>query len=187
MQKESWDRFLPNFRKKASATRKPHKIRDTSRSSYTPFPPSQQPRKIDRELDSGEYFLNEAQRKARKLEEKKNRAFENSQKKKRAREADFIAPSEKKRKDSVSKKRKTSSNASSSELEALKKRLLEKQSINGIGAKNGQRDISKFVSGDMSDVASPGADKRSSDKQVKKKKKKKDKKEKKSKKSKKDK
>ena len=84
LQKESWDRFLPNFRKKASATRKPHQIRDTSRSSYTPFPPSQQPRKIDRELDSGEYFLNEAQRKARKLEEKKTRAFENSQKKKRA-------------------------------------------------------------------------------------------------------
>ena len=48
-----------------------------------------------------------------------------------------------------------------------------------------QRDISKFVSGDMSDVASPGANKGSSDKQVKKKKKKKDKKEKKSKKSKK--
>ena len=182
LQKESWDRFLPNFRKKASATRKPHKIRDTSRSSYTPFPPSQQPRKIDRELDSGEYFLNEAQRKARKLEEKKTRAFENSQKKKRAREADFIAPSEKKRKGSDSKKRKTSSNASSSELEALKKRLLKNNLSIVSVVKASSAIFQKFVSGDMSDVASPGADKRSSDKQVKKKKKKKDKKEKKSKK-----
>ena len=183
---ESWDRFLPNFRKKASATRKPHKIRDTSNSSYTPFPPSQQPRKIDQELDSGEYFLNEAQRKAKKLAEKKTKAYENSQQRKREREADFIAPNEKK---SSSKKqkssgKKSSKDASSSELDALKKRLLAKKSvISGNGNGNNNNNISNFVTGDMNSISSSSSS--SSDEKKKKKKKKKEKKEKKSKKKKK--
>ncbi len=54
---ESWDRFLPNFKKKNVQRKKPKEI--TKKKEYTPFPPPQQPRKVDLQLESGEYFLSE--------------------------------------------------------------------------------------------------------------------------------
>ncbi|KAH9049258.1 ribosomal RNA assembly protein mis3 [Lactarius deliciosus] len=75
---ESWDRFLPKFRRKHLKTsektaRKNERLetKNAERAAaglepitttkpekvYTPFPPAQLPRKIDLQLESGEYFL----------------------------------------------------------------------------------------------------------------------------------
>lgn len=56
---ENWDRFLPKFKKKNPK----HKNKTLpQKKEYTPFPPSQTPSKIDLQLESGEYFLNEKQK-----------------------------------------------------------------------------------------------------------------------------
>ena len=91
---ESWDRFLPQFRKRhlktSEKTAKKNEKLDQKREArvaaglapdvsaeekkkkkvYTPFPPAQQPSKIDLQLESGEYFL-KASEKAAKEEAKR--------------------------------------------------------------------------------------------------------------------
>ena len=105
---ESWDRFLPQFRKRHLKTsektaKKNERIEalvearniagiPTSKGElqrkeadadgkemkmkkkvYTPFPPAQQPRKVDLQLESGEYFLKAAEKEKRKEEQKKQK------------------------------------------------------------------------------------------------------------------
>eukprot|EP00775_Hariotina_reticulata_P009796 gene9796-9954_t len=55
MANENWDRFLPKFKKKNVKRHKPLKIRE--KKPYTPFPPPQQPSKLDLAMESGEYFI----------------------------------------------------------------------------------------------------------------------------------
>jgi ribosomal RNA assembly protein len=59
---ESWDRFLPQFTKRNP---KRKKIAKKEEKEYNPFPPEQKPRKIDLELESGEYFMKEAANKGK--------------------------------------------------------------------------------------------------------------------------
>lgn len=93
MANEDWSRFLPVFKhKNTSKRRKPLVVRE--KGTYTPFPPAQTPSKIDLQLESGEYFLNEQQRKHKKLHDKKEKAKEKSKDKKRKRDAEFVAPDE---------------------------------------------------------------------------------------------
>ena len=87
---ENWERFLPSFAKKTVARKKPKVV--SQKRSYTPFPPQQQPSKVDLELESGEYFLNEAQRKQRAQGEKMARAKVVAAERTAAREAAFVAP-----------------------------------------------------------------------------------------------
>eukprot|EP00605_Chrysophyceae_sp_TOSAG23-4_P001361 GSChrysophyteH1.ASY1.ANO1.1481.1 assembled CDS len=90
---EDWSRFLPQYKKKNTSKRKkPQVIRE--KKAYTPFPPAQTPSKKDLQLDSGEYFLNEAQREERKKAEKKAAAKERSLEKREARKKDFEAKNE---------------------------------------------------------------------------------------------
>lgn len=81
---EDWSRFLPQFKKKNVQRRKPkvHKVK----KPYTPFPPPQQPSKVDLQLESGEYFVSERTRKARQLADKKAAAKDKSERKRAARE-----------------------------------------------------------------------------------------------------
>jgi ribosomal RNA assembly protein len=99
---ESWDRFLPQFRKRHLKTsektsKKNEKMEakmearkaagvdvDVPREEgakkakpakkvYTPFPPAQLPRKVDLQLESGEYFLKAHEKEARETERRKHK------------------------------------------------------------------------------------------------------------------
>lgn len=69
LKNESWDRFLPKFKSKnISKRKKPHKIRQTK--EYNPFPPAPVESKLDKEIESGEYFKKKQEEKLKNL--KKN-------------------------------------------------------------------------------------------------------------------
>ncbi|SRR6266545_451642 len=105
---ESWDRFLPQFRKRhlktSEKTAKKNELIETrvearniagiptskeelqrkearadgkekkaKKKIYTPFPPAQQPRKVDLQLESGEYFLKATEKERRKEEKRKQK------------------------------------------------------------------------------------------------------------------
>uniref|UniRef100_A0A0E0JN71 KRR-R motif-containing protein 1 n=1 Tax=Oryza punctata TaxID=4537 RepID=A0A0E0JN71_ORYPU len=88
---ESWDRFLPKFKKKNV---KQKKLLMKEKKPYTPFPPPQQPSKIDLELESGEYFISDKKKSAKKWQEKLEKQSENTEENKRKREAAFVPPNE---------------------------------------------------------------------------------------------
>ena len=90
LQNEDWSRFLPKFEKKNVQRRKPHKVR--KKGTYTPFPPPQQPSKIDQQLETGEYFATEAQRKSQALSQKKAKAAQKAAQKRQDRESSESKP-----------------------------------------------------------------------------------------------
>ncbi len=102
---ENWDRFLPQFKKRNVKRKKtPKRVEKV----YNPFPPEQKPRKIDEKLETGEYFMGEADKKDKKkkknktkneeiIEEKENKKIERvkeRKEKKTEKENKFIAPDE---------------------------------------------------------------------------------------------
>ncbi|EEF48808.1 KRR1 small subunit processome component [Ricinus communis] len=91
LQNENWDRFLPKFKKKNV---KHNKVKRKEKKPYTPFPPEQQPSKVDRELESGEYFLNNQKKQAKKWQEKQERQAEKTAENKRKRDTAFVPPEE---------------------------------------------------------------------------------------------
>jgi ribosomal RNA assembly protein len=84
---------LPPFNKNTTNNRRnPAVIRE--KKTATPNPPAPTPSKVDIALESGEYFLQESQRSAKKLADKKASAKEKSKQKRADRESEFIAPNE---------------------------------------------------------------------------------------------
>jgi len=55
----TWDKYLPQFKKKNIKRKKPIKRK---KKEDNPFPPEQTPRKIDLQLESGEYFKSNKRR-----------------------------------------------------------------------------------------------------------------------------
>ena len=96
LKNESWDRFLPHFRKTSNSLKKKKKplVSKKQRSDYTPFPPAQKPRKIDLQIESGEYFLSKTQQQQQFLAEKKELQAANAQKSRDKRNESFVAPSD---------------------------------------------------------------------------------------------
>jgi len=90
--KESWDRFLPKFKKRNVKRRKPLKLRE--KKSDSPFPPLPTPSKVDLQLESGEYFLTKEQKAQRERAEKAARQEERTAEAKRRRQEAFQAPPE---------------------------------------------------------------------------------------------
>lgn len=103
---ESWDRFLPHFkRRNLSKRRVPLKVTDKSKKPYTPFPPPQEKSKVDLQIESGEYFLRrQAQNKVAR-DERTEKQMQKKLEKAREREKDFVAPREGQDKKEKKKKR----------------------------------------------------------------------------------
>ncbi|AET37268.1 ribosome biosynthesis protein KRR1 Ecym_1009 [Eremothecium cymbalariae DBVPG len=101
---QDWSRFLPMFKKRNIARKKPKKIKE--KKVYTPFPPAQLPRKVDLEIETGEYFLSKNEKKMKKLEEHRNRQTEKQLEKAKERAEDYIAPDEKEYKNALNSQKR---------------------------------------------------------------------------------
>ncbi|KAJ1023905.1 hypothetical protein NDA13_004739 [Ustilago tritici] len=112
---ENWDRFLPKFKKRnvkskpASTTTDSangvatgantvgegsSKKKEIKKKTYTPFPPPQQPSKIDLQLESGEYFLKPREKKRAEEERKLKKQAEHKEKRETERQKMFVPPTE---------------------------------------------------------------------------------------------
>lgn len=91
---KSWDRFLPKFKHKNLSKRKEPKKKKIKRE-YTPFPPPQPDSKIDKEIESGEYFLRKSEKRKKKLEDIKSKEAKAVLKRQEKRNKAFIPPEEK--------------------------------------------------------------------------------------------
>lgn len=88
---EDWLRFLPNFKKKNVARKKAPKV---AKRVYTPFPPAPQPRKVDLQIESGEYFMGSREKHLRDLQEKRAKQHEVHEERVAERNKAFEAPEE---------------------------------------------------------------------------------------------
>ena len=126
---ESWDRFLPHFKKRnLSKRRVPHKITDKSKRIYTPFPPPQEKSKIDLQIDSGEYFLGKQARLRAAEEDRLEKQKERKREKLKERAKEFEAPKEGSEKKNKKEMRKGKMNAPDGD-KALKKDKKQRKEI----------------------------------------------------------
>ncbi|KAK6503101.1 ribosomal RNA assembly protein krr1 [Arthrobotrys musiformis] len=129
---ESWDRFLPQFKKKTlSKRRKPFKVTDKSKKVYTPFPPAQEKSKVDLQIESGEYFLSKPQKEQAAAEKKEELQREKKEQRQKEREQDFIPPEEINFKEKKSKKRKDGGDDEGGKQRKSKKDKKKKQKDDG--------------------------------------------------------
>jgi ribosomal RNA assembly protein len=115
LSEESWERFLPSFKKKNAKKKKAKPIKE--KKDYTPFPPEQKPRKIDEQLASGEYFMHEEEKKRSARREKDAKQAVVAEERKRKREAAYVAPDEELPGDKAAQKKKKKKKASASASE----------------------------------------------------------------------
>ena len=79
MRDENWDKYLPKF--KQIKMKKKKERRERKKKEYTPFPPEQPLRKEDIQMETGEYFLTQAEKDKKKLEGKKEKQGEKKRQK----------------------------------------------------------------------------------------------------------
>lgn len=95
LKSENWERFLPNFKKRnLSKRREPFKVTDKTQKNYNPFPPEQEPSKIDKQIESGEYFLKRKDKEQAEKEKRDQRQKEKEVEKKKERAQAFVPPEE---------------------------------------------------------------------------------------------
>ncbi|XP_014215049.1 KRR1 small subunit processome component homolog [Copidosoma floridanum] len=102
LKNENWERFLPKLKSNNVSKRKQPKKKKIKKE-YTPFPPPQLERKIDKEIASGEYFLTADQKRTKKRKEQVARHEEAAKKRKERRAQVFVPPKESKEKVSEQK------------------------------------------------------------------------------------
>ncbi|XP_043579875.1 KRR1 small subunit processome component homolog [Bombus pyrosoma] len=93
LKNENWERFLPKFNSKNISKRKQPRNKK-EKKPYTPFPPPQQESKVDKMIASGEYFLKEEQRIAKRKREQDIRHQEAEKKRQERRAEAFVPPEE---------------------------------------------------------------------------------------------
>ena len=122
MKNENWDRFVPTFKSKTLKKRKkPFKIRE--KKEYNPFPNPQQPRKEDIELETGEWFLKEKERKYLKRRAKTETQFENMNAKKAKKMKSYMPPKEKDYDPTQKSEAESSETQTKKTIASLKKKL----------------------------------------------------------------
>jgi len=135
---ENWDRFLPQFKKKNV---KQKKVKSKGKKQYTPFPPPQQPSKIDLQLESGEYFLSDNKKQAKKWQERQEKQAEKAAENKRKREESFVPP-----KEHVSKESGVSENGEH-DVAAMAKSVKEKAKKFSIKKSGDSIDAAAYIAG----------------------------------------
>lgn len=127
---ESWERFLPHFKKRTlSKRKKPLKVTDKSKKAYTPFPPPREKSKVDLQIESGEFFLGKQakERAAKEAREQKQRDKQAEKKAEKLKE--FVPPREldgiekAAKKEKKRKRKEEAEGAGSLEDEKRKKRM----------------------------------------------------------------
>jgi len=122
---ESWDKFLPNYKRRTlSKRKKPLRVTDKAKKVYTPFPPPREKSKVDLQIESGEYFLNRQAKERRKEEDRDLQQREKARERKEKREAEFVPPregGEEKEKKKKKKKRETDDDGAEKKVKKAKK------------------------------------------------------------------
>ena len=108
LKNESWDRFLPKFKSKNISKRKKPKVINEKKREYNPFPPAPVESKLDKQIETGEYFVQKQKEKMDKI--KKN--IEKNRTKMRQESKKSDADESVKSKPSFKSKNKSSSSAS---------------------------------------------------------------------------
>ncbi len=125
---ESWDRFLPHFKKRnLSRRRVPLKVTDKSKKVYTPFPPQQEKSKVDLQIESGEYFLGKQARERAQREERVEKQREKKADKLKEREKEFKAPKEEGEKKEKTKRKRDREEGEGEEVKKDKKKKKRKE------------------------------------------------------------
>ncbi|EDK39206.1 hypothetical protein PGUG_03304 [Meyerozyma guilliermondii ATCC 6260] len=117
---EDWSRFLPMFKKRNVARKK--KAAPDKKKVYTPFPPAQTPRKVDLQIESGEYFLGKREKKQNDLQKKRDKQEEVSEQKNKEKLRGYEAPEEQLHENKLLKKSKKSKKRSHDEDEGSNKK-----------------------------------------------------------------
>nr|CDJ82704.1 Hypothetical 37.2 kDa protein in CHA1-PRD1 [Haemonchus contortus] len=120
----NWERFLPNFKKKiqsSSSTNEAKKKKKRAwkkKGEYTPFPPAPTLSKIDKQLETGEYFMTEKERLLNKKRKRVEAAALKSEDRKKEKLKKFQPPVEKPREKTTPKRQ-----AETVDLMKLKKKF----------------------------------------------------------------
>jgi len=91
---ENWERFLPKLTNRNISKRKQPKKKKI-KSDYTPFPPAPPLSKIDKELETGEFFLKDYEKKRKKRHEIEDKQADKQNEREIRRNKSFVAPDEK--------------------------------------------------------------------------------------------
>lgn len=118
---ESWDRFLPHFKKRnLSKRRVPLQVTNKSKKVYTPFPPPQEKSKVDLQIETGEYFLGKQAKERAAREERLEKQKAKKVEKAKDREMEFVPPKEAGEKEKKKRKRDSAGDVNKEETKKKK-------------------------------------------------------------------